>query len=562
MSAKLISIEVCDQITMVCRTEKKGKNIRVLDSFMFRTPESCVSDGIIANTQVLATELKNQLSAHGLNNIKNVCFTLSSSKIAAREVKLPPIKGKHLDDAIKTNAPEYFPVDLNGYHITYNQLEYVAETNPYIRVLVMAAPLSMLEGYFKLAELSGLSIKAIDISGNSQYQALKHVGGKGVAIYVDVGVSSSLVSFILEDKLLLQRTFAFGADELITHYLSVRGSEKSYLEAIRETDISNPDFAADDVLSYDDIQKDLNRLVSGIMRSVDFFNSSQWENTASRVVLMGSARHVVGLCEFVSSSTGLDTTYLDDSPEFTSFTCGAADASTFISCIGSSLAPLDLMPHQFVTKRPVDTRDTSFRPGIIICALLIASGIAVSALSIANYNSTVGELAGMKTEISNLAGAQKEYNAYISYQKGDEALQAVASNSDTPNAALVSFFQELEKKMPSSILLLSATCNDEGVSMNITVANYIAAASAISDLREFKSIANLKISDITRSEDDSGVLRAEFSVNCTYGENPYLNGINPYSSYLTPSPSPAASPTASPPASPAASAKSAEEAKK
>jgi type IV pilus assembly protein PilN len=558
MPAKLISIEVCDKIAMVCRTVRKGKNVRVSDSFMFRTPESCVSDGIIANTQVLASELKRQLASHGLGSIKNVCFTISSSKIAAREVKLPPIKGKRLDAAIKTNAPDYFPVDLNTYHIAYKQLEYVSGTAPFIRVMVMAAPVSMLEGYFKLAELAGLSVKAIDISGNSQYQALKQIKNKGVTIYADIGASSSLVSFILEDNLLLQRTFAFGADELIGHYLSLSGSEKSYLDAIRETDISSPDFKADDILSYDDIQSDLNRLVSGIVRSVDFFNSSQWELTASRVVLMGSNRHIVGLRDFVSASTGLETIYLDDIPEFTAFTGGAEDASAYISCIGSALAPFNLMPQQLVTKRPNDTRDTSLRPGIIICALLIVSGIAVSALSIADYNSSLSELKNAKAEILSLADAEKEYNAFVSYQKGEEALNEVAANSDTPNAKLVSFFEELEEKMPSSILVLSAECTDDGVSMNITVSNYVDAASAISDLREFESLKDLKTSEITRSKDYSGVLRVHFTVSCSYGENPYLTGANPYSSLVSPSPSP----TVSPAASPESTAKSAEEAKK
>ena len=555
MAAKTLSIEVNDQIIKVCRVVQKGRGVRVLNSFMFRTPDDCVSDGVIANPQVLGRELKLQLTQHGLHNMKDVVFALSSSKIAIREVKLPLMKEKLLAKAIQTNADEYFPVDLKNYHITYSVLDTFSGPNAFMRVMVLATPIYILEGYFELAEITGLTVKAIDSCGNSQYQALRSKGGAGVTIYVDVNSASSLVSFIRDDTLLLQRTFAFGADELISHYMSASGKgNDGYISALRETDVTSADFAVSTILSQNDIQEDLSRLVGGIVRSVDFFNSSQWGVAASRVVLLGSNRHIVGLRDLVAEATGLETLYLDDVPEFIEFTSGSTDAATYISCIGSTIAPLDLIPQILKPSRNhiVDNKDSSILPGLLICCLFIFAGLGFAIFSIFSYQKTVNKLESMKEEISSIEYTRQVYETYISYQKGEEAVNTVAAEADTPNSKLVSFYEELEKKMPSSILILSAACTNEGVAMNITVANYTDAASVISELRSFKSISNIDVSDISSSENEAGIERIMLTVTCTYGENPYLNGVNPYSELVLPSETPAADASAATPAGEAA----------
>ena len=71
MAAKTIQIEVCDQITKVCRVEKKGKKVHVSDAFAFQTPEGSVQEGVIANPAVLGAELRDQLASHGLGDAKS-----------------------------------------------------------------------------------------------------------------------------------------------------------------------------------------------------------------------------------------------------------------------------------------------------------------------------------------------------------------------------------------------------------------------------------------------------------------------------------------------------------
>jgi len=535
MAAKALNIEVCDQTISVCRTARHGKAVRISDAFVFPTPENCVSDGVILNAELLAVELRKQLTLHGVGRTKNVVFSLSSSRVAVREVKLPPMKKKLIASAVATNAEDYFPIDLKSYHITYTILEAASGAKPYNRLLVLAVPVSVIEGYFQFAEKASLTIKAIDSCGNSQYQAVKQFDFKGVSVFMDVDSASCIVSFIREGKLLLQRTFSFGADELLNHYMTLSGKTRAdFVQVIHETDATHPDFAADKLLSLTDVQNDLQRLVGGVLRSIDYFNSSQSGIGVARIVLMGLNRHIVGLRELIADSTGIETLFLDNIPEFAQFTGSYPGAPDYVACIGCTLAPLNLIPKQYqpAKRLTAETDDSTIVPGIILCSIIVAGAILISASSWLNYVSALNDLLTVQNEIGNLQTAQQTYQSYVSFQDAENTVNALLVSTESKNADLVSFLAELEDKLPSSLLVTSISCTNEGVSMNLSVGSYTEAAALISALRSFESLERVEVSDLSRSANEAGQGRVSFSINCFYGYNPYLGNVNPYNNYF------------------------------
>lgn len=532
MAGMTLYISVCDQTISVCRAAQKGKGVHIFESFIFQTPEDSVSDGIILNPELLGEALRAQLIEHGVASTKDVVFSLLSNRIAIREIKLPPMKKKLMATAIATNSQDYFPIDLKSYHITYNLLEAATTEKPYNRLLALAVPLSIIDSYFALADKAGLKLKAIDSSGNSQYQAIKQLALEGITVFVDTGCSSSVVTFISEGKLLLQRTFAFGTFELLTHYAVQSGKPReNMLEVLNETDMTHPDFAADKLLTLPDVQADLERLVGGVMRSIDYFNSSQSTGSASRIVLLGLSRHTIGLQALIAESTGLETLYLENIPDFMQIVDNYAEAPSFVNCIGGAFELLNLIPNNYKPAKDgvaAKTASGNILPGVILCGLILVTAIVVSGASFLKYNAAKETLADTQSEIASLQSAQETYDTYVLYQEGQTALNSFSAGTRTINAQLVSFFEELEKKMPSSILLLTAACTSEGVSLGVTVGSYTDAAAVISALRSFESLQKVEISELTRTEDEAGAGRVSFSVNCLYGANPYTGNTNPY----------------------------------
>lgn len=126
MAKKVLSIVIGTECTKVCevsyKKNYKNKGIRVFRSISFPTPVGTIEDGYIKDKSAFGEELRIRLKAAKIKSDK-VIFSVASSKIANREVMIPPVKEKRIMDIIKTGASEYFPIDLKEYILSYLVLE-------------------------------------------------------------------------------------------------------------------------------------------------------------------------------------------------------------------------------------------------------------------------------------------------------------------------------------------------------------------------------------------------------------------------------------------------------
>lgn len=126
MAKKILSIVIGPECTKVCEVSYKknnqNKGIRVYRSVSFPTPENTIEDGYIKDTEAFGEELRRQLKLNKFKADKAV-FAITSSKIANREIILPPTKDKKIMEIIKTGATDYFPIDIKDYIISYSMLE-------------------------------------------------------------------------------------------------------------------------------------------------------------------------------------------------------------------------------------------------------------------------------------------------------------------------------------------------------------------------------------------------------------------------------------------------------
>jgi len=126
MAKKVLSIVIGTECTKVCevnyKRNYKNKGIRVYKSISFPTPEGSIEDGYIRDKDAFGEELRGRLKAAKIKSDK-VIFSVASSKIANREVMIPPVSEKKVMDIIKTGASEYFPIDLKEYILSFLVLE-------------------------------------------------------------------------------------------------------------------------------------------------------------------------------------------------------------------------------------------------------------------------------------------------------------------------------------------------------------------------------------------------------------------------------------------------------
>ena len=126
MAKKVLSIEIGQQVTKAVVIDFLKKNPHVYNAFSFDTPEGVMEDGYVKDKDRMAQLLREQMKDNGVKE-KEVVFSIASSKIASREVTVPYVPEKNLDNLINATAQDYFPVNMEEYTLPYNVLETVKE---------------------------------------------------------------------------------------------------------------------------------------------------------------------------------------------------------------------------------------------------------------------------------------------------------------------------------------------------------------------------------------------------------------------------------------------------
>lgn len=525
MAVKTLSIEIGETMVKICEIEtSRGKPSRIAGAFTLVTPVGCVTDGQIGDTVNLAKLLNAALAEHGIKE-RTVNFSLISGKVATREVTLPSVKPNKIRGIVEMNAGEYFPVDITKYQIAYSVLENVPKgENAHLRLIVMAVPRILLEGYFRLAELLHLQITNIDYTGNSIYRILSPVSGKKITAYVTMDATTCFITVLRDGNLMFQRFFPCGGDDIVQAYIASRknASEISLLRGYLDLSDREQGTAAIAQMNESDVEEALSRVIGNIARTVDFFNSNNWENPAEKLVVTGLCSRFEWLRGRLEDETSLPTEML---PELGNAMTDAKEIrlpNAYLSCVGGLIAPVDLLPDDLRKKGKKNAASQSVRSGVLAVTAAGVLGLALVGTSLFSYFSARQDYQRMNDEIKSLEYVDKVYLTYTDYHTAVTGIENFTDQTKSPNAELLAFIAELEKKMPSSIRVLSAVCDAKGVSMNITVESKKAAAETVVQLRTFQSLGEVAVGDVADAVDENGIKLVSFSVTCAYGANPYL----------------------------------------
>ena len=173
MANSVVSVDIGAATTRIVEIDYKRNNPNVYKCFSIPTPEGAIEDGQILDPEGFGEKLRQSLSENGVKTKKAV-YSITSSKIANREVIVPKVKERSLGPLVNAKATEYFPVDMSLYHLAYNKLgEIDEEGRKQLKMLVLAAPKDLLESYYALSKAAGLSIEALDYAGNSIMPVIK-----------------------------------------------------------------------------------------------------------------------------------------------------------------------------------------------------------------------------------------------------------------------------------------------------------------------------------------------------------------------------------------------------
>lgn len=519
--AKVLSVEIGYSLIKIMETDFKAKSPKIYRCVNLQTPSGVLNDGELNVTGDLVAIINDALMARRMKT-KQVVFTITSSKIASREVILPNVKENKVETLVRANASDYFPVDLSRYEISYTSLGMVGEEKDKMqrKVMVFAAPQALLEGYYTLAERCGLTLVAMDYSGNSIYQVIKKECGSGIQMVVKVDERSSIITVLEEGQLVLQRSIPYGVDEAVETLIKTRAYEvRDYKEAVdllrRKTCVNRTLRARADLVDVDEDEGELDEgeqfasarqqvtgaletLVSGIARVIDFYNSRNYGKQIDKTYLTGLGGDFSGLSKLLTNELGMRIVVLTKAE---GFNLAKAFRETgfggYIACLGAAVAPLGFLPSKNVEKK--EKEKFTLTPLLAVSVLILCLIISVAWFVVAYmpYSEAAEENARRRSEVQSLAQLYvPDYLEYTTTKQAYEYMFAAYGQTRLVTQYAVEFIEEMERKMPHAFYISTLHINATGFTMAVTVATKEEAAECIEQLRTFSSIAGLSVNGI------------------------------------------------------------------
>ena len=542
MNNRVLSIEIGNSFTKICEMDYKVKKPKVYKVLTVETPEGIVVDGMLQPTQEYADHLVKALGANGIRT-KKVLFTISSTRVASREVQIPNVKASKIEALVKTNASDYFPVDLTQYEIGYYLAGGLAE-NGKLRVMALACPKALLNSYDQLAQMCGWEVECFDYSSNSLYQVLRDEKSESVTMVIKIDENSTIITVLSAGKVLLQRTVAYGVQDAIDTMIASGAyavtDPISAVERFQKKVCVNRVLHPEDKLweenagRWEDedagnatvtearqkITASLEPLIIGVSRVIDFYDSRNSGTPIEKTYVTGLGGSFSGMSKLFTNCLERKVHTLSEMDDKIGMSKAIRSTrpAAYISCLGAVLSPVGLIDKsQQKAKGLTVVSGTNYTfVSVAVLVLGIVVSIALCAMAIPRYLVAKTQNTYLQNRIVELQPAQAVYNDYLAAKAQYDKYSYFYANTETPNENLVEFINELEQILPSSFYTNSFSSDDTGISMTVTVEGKPAAAETILNIRNMKSIADVTVSGITDSKDEAGNSTVTFSISGTY----------------------------------------------
>ena len=544
MNNRVLSIEIGNSFTKICEIDYKVKKPKVYKVLTVETPEGVVVDGMLQPTQEYADHLVNALGTNGIHT-RRVIFTISSTRVASREVQIPNVKANKIEALVKTNANDYFPVDLTQYEIGHYLAGGLTEEGK-LRVMALAVPKALLDSYYQLAQMCGWEVECFDYSSNSLYQILRDEKSEKVTMMIKIDENSTIVTVLSAGKVLLQRTVAYGVQDAIETMIASgayavndpmsaveRFQKKTCLNRVlhqgdklweenagrwEDEDAGNVEVTA----ARQKITSSLEPLIVGVSRVIDFYDSRNSNTPIERTYVTGLGASFSGMSKLFTNCLERKVHTLSEMDDKIGMSKAIRSTrpAAYISCLGAVLAPVGLIDKsQQKGKGMTVVSGTNYTfVSVAVLVLGVILSIAMAVTSLTRYFGTVAENVALQARVEELQPAQTVYNEYLSAAAQYDKYKYLYEYTENPNENLVEFINELEQILPDSFYTDSFSSDQTGISMTVNVEGKAAAARTILNIRNMESIEDVQISNITDNQDEMGGSWVMFSMTGTYRE--------------------------------------------
>ncbi|MBO4653229.1 MAG: pilus assembly protein PilM [Lachnospiraceae bacterium] len=513
MAKKVLSMEIGQATTRVVEIDYMSKAPKIYQAFSLETPRDMVQDGVISRNEDFIISLKAELRKREIKT-DNVVFTVSSSRIANREARIPLVKENKILPLITANAAEYFPVDMNQYHLVYNILGKIdTKEEKQYRLSLLAVPNDVTTSYLDLAHSLQMHIKAIDYVGNSVYQVVRQDFAHGTNAVIKIDEHSSLVTIVKEGEIVLQRSVAHGVNGVIENMmeLDVYGENLDYYGATRafmtnhcirrylnvDVDYQEPEDTSDEIMmSRIMLTENLRYLIGNIGRILEYYVSRNDNEPIDSIELVGIGADFIGLDELLGNELGYNVHNYDGLNQIKILSTGYSDVTMHVlaACVGASMKPLQLLSPELMKGERQQSLIIPFA-AMVACLAVALALFLIGRIKVTNKQNEKKEIE------AELAANKKLKDIKLNHETTKATYDKVivydnAEKTGNYNGQFVAFLEELEAKMPRDYQAIQISTDGAKLLMKIYCIDKQSLTTIAQQLYHFDTVTIVGMSTV------------------------------------------------------------------
>lgn len=307
MTKILLGIDIGSHTIKAVQMQREKNSNQLLAAGFIPTPIKAL------NFQNTNNENEERIISDSINRLvhdmkvstADVVLCLPSAHVVTRVLELPNMTDKELESSIKWEAEQYIPMPLSQVKIDYTVISRDEQTSK-MKVLLIAAPFTLIEKYMKITSQAGLNPVAIETEILAATRSIiTSFPLLSQAIVISLGATTTEIALLHEQILVYTKSVPIGGETLSKAVAQELGFEISQAEEYKKT------YGLEEEKLEGKIAKSIApyfaTIYSEIEKNIVYYKEQYPKEEISNITLCGGGAKLPGLVLTLTKNLGLDT---------------------------------------------------------------------------------------------------------------------------------------------------------------------------------------------------------------------------------------------------------------
>lgn len=293
-------LDLSDRSVKVAQLKKKGGKISLYSYGREDIPEGLIVNGEIKNEEEVVKLIKKTLLNAKPNPIRSkfVIYSIPEPKGFIRVVRIPRSKKDDIEQAVRYEAEQLFPIDINEAYVDWQILP--ADNDKMLKIIVAVVPRLLIDSYSSVAEEAGLKPVAAEIESIPITRSLINENQSSKPILV-IDLGKDRTSFIIFKNPAVQFTASIPVcgEEFIKDISERLGIDEDMAENMKNK--CGLKFEGECKEVFKAIQPSLREMIKYINKLTYYYKEHFESNEdIAKVIICGGEAKMVGISSFLS----------------------------------------------------------------------------------------------------------------------------------------------------------------------------------------------------------------------------------------------------------------------